>query len=117
MNTVLLTRRYLGEYVRNPVNLLLLTIVPVVFVALAAGTIAEFSKLLGGTGSAAAIQENTAGWAAAFLAGIAMFFQEVVPVYSRQRPGRPDVRDGWRAAGSTPGPDWRALPALLPPVH
>lgn len=68
-----LTRRFLVEYVRNPVNLLALVLIPVVFVLVAAEPMADAAKLLGGTGRA--VETATAGWAAAFLAALAMFFQ------------------------------------------
>ena len=74
MTTLVLVRRYLTDYVRNPVNLLLLAIVPVVFVVVVAGSLADFAKLLDGTGGIA-VETVTAGWAAAFLAGIGMYFQ------------------------------------------
>lgn len=68
-----LTRRFLVEYVRNPVNLLVLVLIPVVFVLVAAEPMADAAKLLGGTGQA--VETATTGWAAAFLAALAMFFQ------------------------------------------
>ena len=68
-----LTRRFLVEYVRNPVNLLVLVLIPVVFVLVAAEPMADAAKLLGGTGTA--VETATTGWAAAFLAALAMFFQ------------------------------------------
>ena len=74
MTTTLLTRRFLADYVRNPVNLVVLVLVPVVFVVVAAGSMADAAKLLGG-GNGAAVETATAGWAAGFLAGIAMYFQ------------------------------------------
>jgi hypothetical protein len=74
MTSTLLTRRFLADYVRNPVNLLILVLVPVVFVVVAAGSMADAAKLLGG-GNGAAVETATAGWAAGFLAGIAMYFQ------------------------------------------
>jgi hypothetical protein len=74
MTTVVFVRRFLSEYARNPVNLLLLVVVPTVFVAVVAGTMADAAKLLGGAGGPA-VETATAGWAAAFLAGIAMYFQ------------------------------------------
>jgi hypothetical protein len=73
MTTLVFVRRFLTDYARNPVNLLLLVVVPVVFVAVVSGSLADFAKLLGGTGSAT--ETVTAAWAAAFLAGIAMYFQ------------------------------------------
>jgi len=70
----LFVRRFLTDYARNPVNLLFLVLVPVVFVVVAAGSMADAAKLLGGPGGPA-VETATAGWAAAFLAGIAMYFQ------------------------------------------
>lgn len=68
-----LTRRFLVEYGRNPVNLLVLVLIPVVFVLVAAEPMADAAKLLGGTGRA--VETATTGWAAAFLAALAMYFQ------------------------------------------
>ena len=72
---VALTRRFLTDYRRNPANLLFLVLVPVVFVIVAAGTMADAAALLGGVEGGAGIEVATAGWAAGFLAGIAMYFQ------------------------------------------
>lgn len=69
----LFVRRFLADYARNPVNLLVLVLVPVVFVVVAAGPMADAAKLLGGIGPS--VETATAGWAAGFLAGIAMYFQ------------------------------------------
>ncbi|MBN9151123.1 MAG: ABC transporter permease [Cryobacterium sp.] len=74
MNTLVLVRRFLSDYARNPVNLLLLIIVPTVFVLVASGELASFAKLLGGP-DAPAVELATAGWAAGFIAGVAMYFQ------------------------------------------
>lgn len=74
MTTLVFTRRFLADYVRNPVNLLLLVVVPTVFVVVAGGSLAKSAELLGGTGGPA-VQTATAGWATAFLAGVAMYFQ------------------------------------------
>jgi len=72
----LLVRRFLADYTRNPVNLLVLVLVPVAFVAGAAGSLAQLARLLSGTmAPGAAIQTVTAGWAAAFIAAIAAYFQ------------------------------------------
>lgn len=72
----LLVRRFLADYARNPVNLLMLVLVPVAFVAAAAGSMAELARLLSGAAApGAAVQTVTAGWAAAFIAAIAMYFQ------------------------------------------
>ena len=73
--TVLLLRRFLADYGRNGANLLLLVAIPVTFVLAAAPALADASKLLGGAGGGPAIETVTAGWAAAFLAAIAMYFQ------------------------------------------
>jgi hypothetical protein len=55
------------------VNLVVLILIPVVFVWVAAEPMADAAKLLGGTGRA--VETATTGWAAAFLAALAMFFQ------------------------------------------
>jgi len=73
MTALLFERRFLADYARNPVNLLLLALVPVVFVGVVAGSLADFANLLGGP-SGSVVETATAGWAAAFLAGIAMYF-------------------------------------------
>jgi hypothetical protein len=72
-DTALFVRRFLADYVRNPVNMLVLVLVPVAFVVVAAAPMADTAKLLGGIGPA--VQTATAGWAAGFLAAVAMFFQ------------------------------------------
>jgi len=66
-------RCFLVEYVRNPANLLVLVLIPVVFVLVAAQPMADAAKLLGGTG--VAVETATAGWASGFLAALAMYFQ------------------------------------------
>jgi hypothetical protein len=54
----------------------MLVLVPAAFVAAAAGSMAELAKLLSGTAApGAAVQTATAGWAAGFIAAIAMYFQ------------------------------------------
>jgi hypothetical protein len=74
MTTVVFVQRFLNDYVRNPVNLLLLIVVPTVFVLVASGKLASFSTLLGGP-EGPAVELATAGWAAGFIAGVAMYFQ------------------------------------------
>ena len=74
MTTVVFVRRFLADYARNPVNLLLLVVVPTVFIVVVGSSMADFAQLLAGTGGPA-VETATAGWAAAFLAGIAMYFQ------------------------------------------
>jgi hypothetical protein len=73
--TVLFARRFLSDYYRNPVNLLVLVLVPMVFVVVAAGSLADAAELLGGAAGGTTVPIATAGWAAGFLAGIAMYFQ------------------------------------------
>ena len=76
MTVPLLVRRFLADYARNPVNLLILVLVPAGFVAGAAGSLAEISRLLSGTNApGATVQTVTAGWAAAFIAALAAYFQ------------------------------------------
>ena len=72
--TARLTARYLAEYARRPLNLALLVIVPVIFVAVAADALADFADALGVSAQAASVEAVAAGWAAAFLAGVAGFF-------------------------------------------
>ncbi len=75
MTTILFARRFLAGYARNPVNLLFLVLVPVALVMVAASSMAGAAGLLGGAGHGSAVQTVTAGWAAGFLAAIAMYFQ------------------------------------------
>jgi hypothetical protein len=65
---------FVADYVRNPVNLLVMVLVPVVFVLVAAGSLANALQLLGGR-IGPAVETATAGWAAGFLSGLAMYFQ------------------------------------------
>ncbi|MGN6245162.1 MAG: ABC transporter permease, partial [Motilibacteraceae bacterium] len=66
-----ITRRFVLEAARTPVNLLVLVLVPAVFVVVAAAPLADAARLLGGTGGPA-VQTATAGWAAGFIAALAM---------------------------------------------
>jgi len=72
--TVRLAGGYLTEYARRPVNLALLVLVPLVFVILAAGSLTDFASIVGGVADPGQLAAPTAGWAAAFLAGVAGFF-------------------------------------------
>jgi hypothetical protein len=72
--TMLLWRRSVVEYARRPLNLVLLVAVPVLFVVLSAGALADFADLLGGLAELGTIEAAAAGWAAAVLAGTASFF-------------------------------------------
>ena len=47
--SALLARRFLADYARNPVNLLMLVLVPAAFVAGASGSLAQLARLLSGT--------------------------------------------------------------------
>ena len=66
-DTALLVRRFLADHRRNPVNLLVVVLVPVVFVVVAAGPMADAAKLLGGMG--VSVQTATAGWAGSGIPG------------------------------------------------
>ena len=70
----LLARRFITEVARNRVTLGLLVVVPIVFVAVVGGTIADAGELLGGQGGPQA-ETAAAGWTAGFVAAIAMYFQ------------------------------------------
>ena len=75
MTTAVFVRRFLADYARNPVNLLVLVLVPLVFVVVAAGALPTPRNCSGGAGGGPAVETTTAGWAAGFLAGVAMYFQ------------------------------------------
>jgi len=72
--TGMLTRRWLVEYGRRPLNVVLLVAVPVIFVTLSAGALADFADILGGVSDLGEVEAATAGWAAAVLSGVAGFF-------------------------------------------
>lgn len=74
MTALPFARRFLVEATRTPVNLLVLVVVPAVFVVIAAAPLADAAELLGGPGGPA-VETATAGWAAGFIAAIAMYFQ------------------------------------------
>lgn len=71
---LLLTRSFVADYVRNPVNLIVLVLVPLVFVMVAARSLADAFELLGGQ-LGPDLEIATAGWAAGFLSSLAMYFQ------------------------------------------
>jgi hypothetical protein len=96
--TALLTWRGLQEYARRPLNLVLLVVVPMVFVTLSAGTLADFSAALGASARAGAIEAASAGWAAAILAGIAGFFH----VTGSREPDRRLAAAGGAGSGTWP---------------
>lgn len=68
------TGHWLVGYWRRPLNVVLLVAVPVVFVILSAGALADFADILGGAADVGDVEAATAGWAAAVLAGVAGFF-------------------------------------------
>ncbi|MEV4483259.1 ABC transporter permease [Micromonospora coxensis] len=84
MTVPVFVRRFLADYARNRVNLVLLVVVPAVFVALVAGSLADAAQLLGGRGGTA-VETATAAWAAAFLAGVGMYFQTAATRATDQR--------------------------------
>jgi hypothetical protein len=69
--TVTFTR----EQLRTPFVLVLLIAIPAVFVVAAAGVLGEFGRALGGNLTGDAATALAAGWAAAFIAGAAGYFQ------------------------------------------
>lgn len=75
MTVLLFARKYFVDYARSPLNVVLLVVVPLVFVTIAAGAIAQFAEILGSEAAAPALEATTAGWAAGFLAAIAAYFQ------------------------------------------
>lgn len=84
MSVSVFVRRFLADYARNRVNLLLLVVVPVVFVGVVAGSLADAAQVLGGRGGKT-VETATAGWAAAFLAGVGMYFQTATTRATDQR--------------------------------
>jgi hypothetical protein len=69
------TLAFTREQVRTPFMLVLLVAIPTVFVVAAAGVLSEFGRALGGDLAGNAAAALGAGWAAAFIAGAAGFFQ------------------------------------------
>ncbi len=72
--TLHLTLTWLREHSRRPLNLALLIVVPVVFVILSAGALADFADILAGGTNRESVELATAGWAASILAGVGAFF-------------------------------------------
>ncbi len=73
--TALVSRRAALDYARRPLNLVLLVAVPVVLVFVWGATLADFSRLVGGSANRVQVEAATAGWATAVLAGLGGFFQ------------------------------------------
>lgn len=69
-----LTWRWLTEYARRPLNVILLFAVPIVFVSLAAGVLSDFADILSDSAAMADVEVATAAWSAAALAGVSGFF-------------------------------------------
>jgi hypothetical protein len=69
------TAAFAREQLRAPFTFVLLVAVPVVFVTVSAGVLADFAEALGGSLAADAASTLSAGWAAAFIAGTLGFFQ------------------------------------------
>ena len=85
---LLLVRRFLADYARNPVNVAMLVLVPVAFVAAAAGSLSQLARLLSGTTApGAAMQTVTAGWTAAFVVQSGQ--GPCIPGSGLQAPSRP----------------------------
>lgn len=73
--TPILVRRFLLDHARNRTTAVVLVLVPVAFVLVAAPTLADAARLLGGRGGGPAVEVATAGWASAFVTGMAMYLQ------------------------------------------
>jgi len=97
--TLRLTRAWLREHSRRPLNLILLVVVPVVFVVLSAGALADFADILAGGTNRDSVELATAGWAASVLAGVGAFFH----VANSRKPDRRLASTGvnvWKVVGS-----------------
>jgi hypothetical protein len=68
------TWMFVREQLRAPLTLALLILVPVGFVMASAGVLSDFATALGGALAGDAAAALGAGWAAAFVSGIAGFF-------------------------------------------
>ncbi len=75
MTTTLLVRRFTSDVARSPATVFVLVAAPLVFVVAAAGALAKVGEVLGGSVAAPAMTRLTAGWSAAFVSGVAMYFQ------------------------------------------
>lgn len=100
-----LSGRWMVEYWRRPLNVVLLVAVPVVFVTLSAGALGDFADILGGAADVGDVEAATAAWAAAVLAGVAGFFH-----VSQSRD--PDRRLAAAGAGAGPVVASRLLSTL-----
>ena len=69
----LVARHAIADYARRPLNLLLLVLIPVVLVFVWGNSLADFSKLFGGSANRGQVVAATAGRSAAALAGLAGF--------------------------------------------
>ena len=75
MTSTSFLRAFLREAVRNRVTIGMLIIVPTVFVMVASQSLANSAKIFEASVNGAAVDVATAGWAAGFVAAIAMYFQ------------------------------------------
>ncbi len=75
MTALLLARRFTTDVARNPLSALVLVATPVVFVVAAAGALAQAGALLGGAVEGSTMARLTAGWSAAFVTSVSMYFQ------------------------------------------
>lgn len=66
---------FVRQYVREPITVVMLVVIPVVFVVISASALEELSDALGGDASGSAATALGAGWAASFLGGVLGFFQ------------------------------------------
>ena len=82
---LLLTRHFLIDHARNPTNLLVLVVTPVVFVIVAPGPLSTGGDFLGGGTGAVSVETVTAGWAAGFVSAIGMYFQVAAARHSDRR--------------------------------
>jgi hypothetical protein len=114
--------QFVADYRRNPVDLLLLVLVPITFVVVAAPSMADAAELLGGPGGPM-VETNTAGWAAGFLAGIAMYFHVAAREVDRRLgtdsthpPSGRSVRDpgSWTSRTGRGDGGWRGISPRQP---
>jgi hypothetical protein len=74
MTMVLAIGRFLTDYARRPLHVVLLVVVPLVLVVATSSALQSFARVLGSTTPVLGIQAASAGWAAALIAGIGGFF-------------------------------------------
>lgn len=72
---LLATEDFVRQYLRAPVIIVMLLVIPIMFVVLCASALSELSASLGDEVSGPAATAIGAGWAASFLGGILGYFQ------------------------------------------